>query len=221
MKTQHKIRIWDVPTRLFHWLLVLAVGGLWYTGDQQMMDIHFLLGFTVLGLLLFRFAWGLVGGRYSRFGALQLAPKTSIAYVKNGLHSNYQGHNPLGSWGVVVLLLCLSTQVVTGLFANDGIFYEGPLAYLVSGRTSGLLTDIHGWNFNILLGLIGCHIVAVLFHGLVRKEGLVHTMMTGYRKVTSIEPEQNEKVAIYGSWKVFAVIATPVILLVIWLSYRF
>ncbi len=221
MKTQHKIRIWDGPTRLFHWLLVLAFGGLWYTGDQQLMDIHFVLGFTVLGLLLFRVVWGVVGGRYSRFRALQLAPSTSIAYVKNGLHSNYQGHNPLGSWAVVVLLLSLSIQVTTGLFANDGILYEGPLAHLVTGRTSSLFTEIHGWNFNILLGLIGLHIAAVLFHGVIRKEGLVHTMMTGLRKVDEPQPDDSEGVAVYGSWKTFAVIAVPVVLLVIWMAYRF
>ena len=134
-----------------------------------------------------------------------------ITYLKNGLHTDAPGHNPLGSWGIVLLLLSISVQVTTGLFANDGVLEEGPLMQFVSGATSDWLTYIHKQNFDILLWLIGIHIAAVVFHAVDRKEDLVPAMITGRRKLDK-DPH-----ARYGSWKAFAIIVVIVLAFVLWL----
>lgn len=178
------VRIWDVPTRLFHWLLVLAIIGLWYTGTKGDMDRHLPLAYFTLTLLLFRFIWGFVGGFYSRFSALQLAPINAIRYLRSGLKSDYPGHNPLGSWSVVGLFFCVAVQLITGLFANDSILFEGPLAHYISGGLSNQITSWHSLNFNILLGLVALHISAVLFYTVVKRDDILPAMITGKRSVS-------------------------------------
>ena len=212
MGTKRSIRVWDIPTRLFHWLLVFSVAGLWYTGTEGDMDRHIILGYTVLGLLLFRLGWGVWGGELSRFQAFRLSPKAAATYLRNGLHSDAPGHNPLGSWGVVLILLFLGIQVTTGLFANDSILTEGPMARFVSSDTSDWLTTIHSLNFNILLGILALHIAAVLFHTVIKREDIIHGMITGRRAIDSRYPEPGQ-----GSWKRLALTTLPVVMLMIWL----
>lgn len=207
MEIRKKEPVWDIPTRLFHWLLVGAMIGMWYTGSELMMDIHFKLGYAVLGLLLFRFAWGFWGGSFSRFNAFQLSPSSAITYLTNNMHTRYPGHNPLGSWGIVLLLLSSTLQVTTGLFANDSILEEGPLAQFVSADISNWLTSIHTQGFDILLVLIAIHIAAVVFHAAVRKEDLVPAMVTGRREVDPNAPKGH-----YGSWKAFTIIVAVVLI---------
>ena len=207
------IYVWDLPTRLFHWLLVLCFAGLWYTGEEGEIDFHIPLGLTALGLLLFRLGWGLSGGYFSRFKALQLTPSQVLNYLRRGLHTDYPGHNPLGSWSVITLLLSLSVQVGTGLFANDSILSEGPLARYVSGSTSDWLTTVHSINFNILLGLVGLHITAVLFHNLIKREDLIQGMLTGRRSLNTNHPQTDP-----GSWEVFIVWVLLATMVVTWLA---
>lgn len=187
MKT---IKVWDVPTRLFHWLLVLAIVGLWYTGTEADMDQHIPLAYFTLALLLFRIIWGFIGSFYSRFSAFPLRPSKAISYIRNGLHSDEPGHNPLGSWSVIVMLLTLAAQLITGLFANDSILTEGPLAHYVSNDFSDLMTSLHSLNFNILLGLIILHIAAILFYTVVKRDDILASMITGKRSVSAniVEP---------------------------------
>ncbi|MTI15519.1 cytochrome b/b6 domain-containing protein [Sansalvadorimonas verongulae] len=213
MSTHRPIRVWDLPTRLFHWLLVACFGGLWYTGEEGIMDIHVLLGYTVAGLLLFRVCWGFVGGRFSRFKALQLSPKVAINYLRQGMKTDYPGHNPLGSWGVVLILAGLFFQVGTGLFSNDSILTEGPLAQFISGSLSDELTSLHSDSFDILLGIVGLHVAAVLFHTLIYKEDILPGMITGRRKVHTrySQPE-------VGSWELFTVIVLFATMLLTWLA---
>lgn len=201
MSTHRSIRIWDIPTRLFHWLLVLCFAGLWYTGKEGDMDNHVLLGYTVTALLLFRVGWGFAGGHFSRFKALQLSPAVALRYLRNGMKTDYPGHNPLGSWGVVFILTGLFVQVGTGLFANDNILTEGPLAQFVNGDISDWLTTIHSWGFDILLGIIGLHVAAVLFHTLIHKEDILPGMITGNRKVHHSYSKTTP-----GSWELFTLI---------------
>ncbi|WP_281645658.1 cytochrome b/b6 domain-containing protein [Parendozoicomonas sp. Alg238-R29] len=213
MSTHRRIRVWDIPTRLFHWLLVLCFAGLWYTGTEGDMDRHVLLGYTVLGLLLFRIGWGLGGGYFSRFKALQLSPSTALNYLRKGMKTDYPGHNPLGSWGVVVILTGMFVQVGSGLFANDSILTEGPLAQFVSGDTSDWLTTIHSLNFDILLWIIGFHVAAVLFHTMIHKEDILPGMITGRRNIHSryLEPSPS-------SWEFFTVLVLFATMVITWLS---
>ncbi|MCL6270359.1 cytochrome b/b6 domain-containing protein [Sansalvadorimonas sp. 2012CJ34-2] len=213
MDNKRIIRVWDLPTRLFHWLLVLCFAGLWYTGKDGDMERHFILGFTMVGLILFRIGWGFAGGHFSRFKALQLSPSHVLGYLRKGLNTDYPGHNPLGSWAVVALLTSLSVQVGTGLFANDSILTEGPLVRFVSGSTSDWLTTVHSFNFDILLGLIGLHIAAVLFHSLIKREDLIQGMITGKRKVSSRYPQPDS-----GPWEIFTTLILFATMVISWLT---
>ncbi|MFA7503625.1 MAG: cytochrome b/b6 domain-containing protein [Burkholderiaceae bacterium] len=174
--------IWDLPTRLFHWLLVLLLvgsflsakaGGLW-------IDWHFRAGYAILALIAFRIIWGFVGGRYARFRSFVFGPRQFLAYLRGAPGSPAgPGHNPLGALSVFAMLLLVGAQAVLGLFANDDIASEGPLASQVSKRTSDYLTGLHLDNEPFLLGLIGLHVVAIAWYRLVRGRKLVAAMITG------------------------------------------
>jgi cytochrome b len=178
--------IWDLPVRVFHWLLVLAVLGSYITHRLGLswFKYHLWCGYTVLVLVTARILWGFVGTRHARFGAFLRGPGAMWRYLiswKSGtLHA--VGHNPLGAWMVVVLLLLLLGQALTGLFANDQIANTGPLFGYVSGHTSDQLSSWHHWIFNVLLGAIGLHVLAVLIYRLVRREDLVTPMITGRKR---------------------------------------
>ena len=183
---ERPVKVWDVPTRLFHWLLVILVitsvttakfGGNW-------MTTHMISGYLVLTLLIFRLVWGVVGGHHARFAAFVRGPKTVWQYAARLIRMDapqYLGHNPLGAWSVVAMLAALLLQASTGLFASDDIFTEGPLYSLVSSATSRALTRIHNINAAVIGGLVVVHIAAVLFHFFVKGENLIKPMVTGHK----------------------------------------
>lgn len=178
------ILVWDLPTRLFHWLLVALViasfvtgkiGGLW-------MQYHVWSGCAILGLLLFRLAWGFVGGRHARFSAFVRGPGAVLRYAQTMLRRDapkHLGHNPLGGWSVLAMLIALLIQAVTGLFANDDIFTEGPLYPWVSKATSDWLTRIHRLNQEAVLLIVAVHMMAVFFYLIIKHENLMQPMFTG------------------------------------------
>ena len=181
------VLVWDLPTRLFHWLLMIMVGTSFVTGKMggNVMQYHEWSGFVILVLLLFRVAWGFVGSRESRFATFVRDPATVFLYAKSLLHRNsprYLGHNPLGGWSIVAMLLALFIQAATGLFANDNIATEGPLYLWVSRETSDWLTGIHKLNQQIIIVLISVHLLAVLFHLFFKGENLVTPMITGIKE---------------------------------------
>lgn len=179
--------IWDLPTRIFHWLLAILIGAAWYTvsisGD---MDAHMLIGQSILALLLFRIIWGFVGTRYAKFRNFVYRPSEILDYAKSFFRSRggeYAGHNPLGSLAVFAMLALVGVQVTTGLFATDfDGFYRGPLNGLVSSATAASITDIHYTNINILLVLIAVHIVAVLFYLFFKRDNLITPMISGEKQ---------------------------------------
>lgn len=184
-----KERVWDIPTRVFHWVLVLTVCTGWWLGDNlsfSNIDWHFYLGYTTGGLVVFRVLWGFIGPQSSRFSALFFRPGDVIAYLKNVPRrkpSGVAGHNPIGSLSVLALLLTLTVQVSTGLFAEaDDLFSSGPLSNLVSSSTVQLANAIHEISAKVLLVLVGLHVAAVLFYLLWKGENLISAMITG-RKV--------------------------------------
>ena len=193
MNKQVNHRVWDLPTRLFHWSLLLLVCVSLYTGltgGFMEMDYHMMSGYGILGLVIFRILWGFLGSTHARFTSfltLQgLAPYTR--HLMDRDQPPAVGHNPLGGWSVVALLLCLLVQAGTGLFANDDIMLEGPLVHLVSDDMSNLLTEVHETNVVILYLLIGLHLLALTFHELYRKERLVIPMITGRKAHHNGEP---------------------------------
>lgn len=185
-----RVSVWDVPTRLFHWFLVLLVTVSLITGNVggvQGMDVHMLAGYVILALVVFRIGWGFVGSRHSRFSDFVAGPRRVIGYARDlltGTHRPSLGHNPLGGWSVMALLTSLLLQAVTGLFANDDILTEGPLASRVGKATSNLLTAVHEINANVLYVLIGVHLAAITFYWLVQRENLVRPMLTGRKEWT-------------------------------------
>lgn len=177
-----RIAIWDLPTRIVHWLFVLLIPALWWTAEEEIFDIHMLLGQTMLFLVLFRLLWGLLGSSTARFGGFVRGPRTIFAYLGGRVKAGI-GHNPIGALSVMAMLLALSIQVGLGLFANhDHGLYSGPLAHLVSEDASETLGERHETFFYVLLALIGLHLAAILFYLMVKRDNLVAPMVTGARE---------------------------------------
>ena len=180
--------VWDAFVRCFHWSLVLLftisvvsgkVGGAW-------IEWHMRSGYAILALVTFRLIWGFVGGEYARFTSFLAHPIRALKYAKSLLgktHEHVIGHNPVGGWMVLVLLLLLGTQAGLGLFSNDEIATTGPLARYVSDETSLTLMSRHRVLGTILLVLVGLHIAAVLFHLFVKKENLIRAMFSGNKEL--------------------------------------
>jgi cytochrome b len=186
------ILVWDLPTRLFHWSVVLLVGVSLVTGNigGEALAWHFLSGYAILALLVFRLAWGFVGTHHARFASFVRGPRATLRYARrlmSGSAEKHLGHNPLGAWSVLAMLASLALQVGTGLFANDDIATEGPLVHLVSRSTSDFLTRFHHWNRMVLLALVAIHVAAVAWHALARREPLVRAMLSGRKAWTGSE----------------------------------
>ncbi|UCD81057.1 MAG: cytochrome b/b6 domain-containing protein [Desulfobacterales bacterium] len=183
-KKAYSIRVWDIPTRLFHWLLVAFVVFSFITGKigGTAMKYHEWSGFAIMVLVVFRLVWGFTGGEQSRFFTFVKGPATVIRYASSLLRKatmRHIGHNPLGGWSIIAMLMSLLIQAGTGLFANDDILTEGPLFDLVSKKTSDWLTGIHLLNQKVLLVLVVIHICAVFFYLLAKGENLIKPMITG------------------------------------------
>ncbi|MBI3431693.1 MAG: cytochrome b/b6 domain-containing protein [Hydrogenophilales bacterium] len=183
---QARVRVWDVPVRLFHWLLLALIGFSWWSGEQgnEWMEYHGWSGYAILTLLLFRIAWGFAGSDTARFAHFVRGPRASYAYFRSVLHGQpkaYLGHNPLGGWMILSLMLVLLVQAITGLLGNDDDAYEAPLAHWLQHDTSSLITTLHAYNFDLLLGLVGVHVAAVLTHQLRRRDDMIKAMFTGMK----------------------------------------
>lgn len=210
-KNLHKVRVWDLPTRFFHWALVACVIGLAITGTVggNAMVWHFRFGYTVLALLLFRIIWGLVGGRWSRFGAFIYAPQSVINYLKGqGKPEHGVGHSPIGAGSVFAMLGLLVAQVGTGLLSDDEIAFAGPLTRFVSNAVVSLSTNYHKnigkW---VLLALVVLHIAAIVYY-LSRKHNLVSAMLHGDKElVVQAPPSRDDTVSRVAAVLILAVCA--------------
>ena len=177
------IRLWDLPTRLFHWLLTAAVVAAFITGLEggNWMVWHGRLGILIIGLLTFRIVWGLVGSTYARFSQFVPGPGRLLRYLRGQWQG--LGHNPLGALSVLTLLGLLLFQTISGLFANDDIAFNGPLQDLVSKGTSDWLTGLHRQVVWFLVALVCLHVIAVVFHTRVHKNDLITPMISGIKPV--------------------------------------
>ena len=205
------VRIWDLPTRLFHWTLAAAVAAAVVTAHVggNAMEWHFRIGYLIFTLLAFRVLWGLVGGRWSRFAQFIYMPPTLLRYLRGGEVPGEHldaGHNPLGSLSVFALLGLLLLQVGTGLVADDEIASQGPLNKFVAGATASQAStwhaDIGQW---ILLGLIGLHIAAIVYYGLRKKTDLVRPMLIGDKTLPAGTPPATDSAA--TRWFALALLA--------------
>jgi cytochrome b len=192
-----KILVWDLPLRLFHWSLVLLVAVSVVSAEigGNAMQVHMLSGYSILALLLFRVLWGFLGGTHARFASFVRGPLAVIAYLRALQRNNAEhhlGHNPAGAWSVILMLLALLAQAATGLFANDDIATEGPLAKLVSKALSDRITGVHHLNLWLLYALIGLHLSAIAFYFFHKRENLVKPMLTGFKQAAAGEAAQTQ-----------------------------
>ena len=209
-----RIAIWDLPTRAFHWLIVLLMPALWWTGEEHLYDLHLLLGEVALGLILFRIVWGLIGSSTARFAGFVKGPGAIVAYL-HGEKPAGVGHNPLGALSVLALLVLLATVTGLGLFATDedGLA-PGPLSRFVSFDSARILAERHEQLFWILVGFIGLHVAAILFYLVLRRDNLVAPMVTGAR----LGSEGEEAMAAAPAWRFF--IAAGAAAALTWLIVR-
>ena len=184
-----KVRVWDLPVRLFHWtlaiLIVMAIVTQQIGGNA--MEWHFRIGYAVLTLVSFRIIWGLIGPRYARFSSFLHGPSTIAGYIRGGkaaLKANYLGHNPLGSLSVFALLGVVLAQAVSGLFANDDIASEGPLVKFISKEMSDNITWFHKEvSANLVYLLVAMHVIAIAVYYFRKKQNLIKPMLTGDQEV--------------------------------------
>lgn len=176
-----RLHIWDLPTRLSHWLLAISIVSAIITGQigGNLIDWHGRIGLIIVGILVFRLSWGFVGSPTARFSHFVRGPAT----IKRYLRGQWQGigHNPLGALSVLALLTLSAAQVGSGLFANDDIAFQGPLAALVNKDISNQLTGLHELLFKLLLGLVALHLAAIVYYVRVKKETLVQPMIKGWK----------------------------------------
>jgi cytochrome b len=175
--------VWDLPVRLFHWLLAALIAFSWWTVEYDHTSWHIWSGCAILTLLIFRLFWGFVGSSTARFTSFIRGPRAVVDYLRGKWTGT--GHTPLGAVSVVALLLAVSVQVGLGLFSEDedGIVM-GPLAKLVTSDTSDKVRDIHALWFYVVLGLIVLHILAILYYRMFRGKKLTKPMITGRAELT-------------------------------------
>lgn len=219
-ETPVAVKVWDLPVRVFHWALVAviafqAVTG-WIGGD--LMQWHLYSGYALLILVVFRILWGFAGGTHARFASFIAGPAATLRFARR-LFSREAvpqlGHNPLGGWSVILMLASLLLQGATGLVANDGVVTEGPLAKWISIDASNLLSEVHRWNFWVLVVLASLHTAAVLYHLVVKRDDVLKPMFTGVKLVPpALEIPAGEEPGWRRTALVFAVSFTLVAVLV-------
>jgi cytochrome b len=178
-----RIRVWDLPTRLFHWSLFLLVAAALVSGQVggNAIDWHGKIGLAAIGLVVFRIVWGFTGSTYARFAQFFPSPAAIAAYRRGDWHG--LGHNPIGALAVFALLALVLAQAVGGLFANDDIAFHGPLFSLVGKELSDRITGLHELVSNFLIALVVVHVATILFYKRFKKNNLITPMVTGWKEV--------------------------------------
>jgi cytochrome b len=181
------VPVWDLPTRVFHWLLVAAVLVAWITGELPGpgFAIHKLAGYTIGGALIFRVIWGFIGSPHSRFADF-IKPWSDIeAHARALLRMSPPrsvGHNPIGGWIICALMIVLATIVVSGLFSATRRL-SGPFAESIPSGLAHLIADVHETAFNILLILVTIHVLGVIVDMALNRENLIGAMWWGRKSL--------------------------------------
>jgi cytochrome b len=191
VSTELRIRVWDLPTRIFHWLLAVLVVFSFTTGKigGDWMPWHLRSGYAILALLLFRLAWGFAGARSARFTHFLRGPRVALAYARDTLARRKPfsvGHNPLGGWMVLLMLVILLAQAASGLFADDEIATQGPLAEKVSNALVARMSALHSYNQWIVAAAVAVHVIAVAAYRWALRVDLIGPMWHGW-KVAPVE----------------------------------
>ena len=182
-----RVVIWDLPTRVFHWLLVAGFAIAFLTSeDSRYLYAHVFGGYLFFGLLLFRFVWGAIGSHYARFRAFAYDWPSVTVYLKGlltGQAARHIGHNPAGSWAIFAMLGLGLAISVTGLITFGGEEGHGPLVDLVSYELGAATEEVHEWLAWTMLGLVALHLAGVIVESFIHKENLIWSMITGVKEV--------------------------------------
>ena len=176
------VRVWDLPTRLFHWALAGLVLFSWISVRSNWMQLHLLSGFSILALLLFRVAWGFVGSETARFGRFLRSPLAALRHLRHLPRREPDaqvGHNAAGGWMVLAMLLLLAVQAGTGLFANDDAITQGPFADYAGKAVSDRFAAAHALNFKLIEIVVLLHLLAIAAYRVLKGHNLVRPMLTG------------------------------------------
>lgn len=195
-ETRYPVKVWDISIRIFHWGLAILIAFLWWSGTEGVeMENHVLAGYGVIFLVCYRVIWGFIGSHHARFRHFLRSPVSTLKAIPDVISvrsgSRHTGHNPVGAWMVVALLLILLAQGITGLGTTDDIFIDGPLVEYLDEDTVALFSDWHTFLPDFILGLVILHLAAVFYHDAVKRERLVRSMITGV-KYTSIKDSASE-----------------------------
>ncbi|WP_057831215.1 cytochrome b/b6 domain-containing protein [Colwellia sp. TT2012] len=209
--------IWDLPLRIFHWSFAFTILACWYTSEQEgeMVDLHMQLGFVALALLVFRILWGVIGPKHARFAQFIPSPKTLIHYLHPAKESkNTAGHNPLGALMVVLMIVLITLQAVSGLFINDDIFSSGPYYSSIGNDLEKIMFFLHHNTFDFMIAAIALHLAAITYYWCIKKQNLVLPMITGKKsakQVNAIDAIPHSKLILGG------IVAVCCLVFVYWL----
>jgi cytochrome b len=178
----NKIRIWDLPTRLFHWLFAIAVFGAIITDLLEQIEWHSYCGYSALVLVVFRIIWGFIGPHHARFRSF-IPSLTDLKLFLKDHQTRHLGHNPLGALSVIAMLLIVIVQASSGLFADDEISFQGPLAKYVSEDVVKLMNSIHELNHWLVYGIVLLHLGAIFYYQRIKKENLLGPMVYGDKEI--------------------------------------
>lgn len=180
------MRVWDAPTRLFHWAIVVLIAVSYFSMKFDYGEVHYLSGYTMLTLLLFRLCWGLFGSETSRFRQFMRGPIEGfrdLAHFTRREPDRQVGHNAAGGWMVLFMLLVLAVQVGSGLFAGDPVDGGGPFVDQIASGPQKWLSNVHQFNWNIILAMMVLHVVVILAYAAVKRHDLVRPMVTGKKRL--------------------------------------
>jgi cytochrome b len=220
------LRVWDLPVRIMHWLLVIGIGVCWWSGVNNELEYHLWSGYAILWIVLMRLYWGVVGSSTARFVNFVRGPKAILDYATT-LHRrdtpHAHGHNALGAISIVVMLGLVLTVVVLGLFAVDvdGL-YSGPLSSYVTFKQGRHIAHLHYDWFNILLWMIGLHLAAVLFYFLYKRQNLIGPMISGKRQVKRQGEAREPEMKIVPLWRfVIGAVIVSAIVYAVYIGFYF
>ncbi len=186
-----KLLIWDLPLRLFHWAFACTILALWYTAEQEgeFIELHMQLGYFALGLVIFRIIWGFVGPTHAKFSSFMPSPKSLYHYLckQSSPSKPIAGHNPLGALMILLMLLLVLVQAISGLFIDDDIFSSGPYYGTISKETEKLMRFLHHNVFDLILASIVLHLSAITYYWQVKKLNLVKPMITGKKSTKLVD----------------------------------
>lgn len=182
--------VWDIPVRLFHWLLVLCLLGQWLTAEvlEDAMEIHFYIGYFTLGLIIFRLIWGFAGTKYAKFSSFITGPKAMLAYSKTVVSPQHKlsiGHNALGGLILPIVIILVGLQAISGVFTTDQIVYSGPYYATANADLQQWMQWLHHNIFDLLLGIIGLHLIAIGWYVIFLKHNLIRPMFDGKKAIAS------------------------------------